>query len=328
MPDDRPTPRPTRRPTRRPTPGAAATRPVVPVLVAPTATGKTAAALRLAAHPAGRGLEVISADAMQVYRGLDVATAKPTPAERARVPHHALDLVHPVEPFSVAAWVAAAEAAIEDVLARGGRPLVVGGTGFYVAALQDGVPTTPPSDPALRAALEAELAERGLDALETDLRAAAPEDAIRAQRNPRRVLRALEVLRTTGRPPSTFPAAPARFALRTFAALPPSARLAERVRGRVAAMVAAGLVDEVARLLATVPAEATVWQAIGPKELAPVLRGEQPLAAALEDVVEATLRYAKRQRTWFTKRPQDAERHADVLDALDRELLAWWTRGG
>lgn len=318
MPADRPNP--------RTTPRAAADRPVVPVLAAPTAAGKTAAALRLAAHPAGRGLEVISADAMQVYRGLDVASAKPTAAERARVPHHALDLVEPHEPFSVAAWVAAAEAAIEDVLARGARPLVVGGTGFYLAALGEGLPTTPPSDPAQRAALEAELEARGLDALEAELRIAGPEDAIRAQRNPRRVLRALEVLRATGRPPSSFPAAPVRFALRSFVALPRPTQLAERVRARVAAMVAAGLVEEVARLLATVPPEATVWQAIGPKELAPVLRGEQPLAAALDDLADATLRYAKRQRTWFAKRPADAERHADVLEALDAELLAWWAR--
>ena len=308
-------------PADRPTP-----RPIVPVLAAPTAAGKTAAALRLATQPAGRGLEVISADAMQVYRGLDVASAKPTAAERARVAHHALDLVEPSEPFSVAAWVAAAEAAIEDVLARGGRPLVVGGTGFYVAALGDGLPTTPPSDPVQRAALEEELTERGLDGLEAELRAAAPEDAARAQRNPRRVLRALEVLRASGRPPSSFPAAPARFELRTFVALPTPGRLAERVRERVAAMVAAGLVDEVARLLATAPQEATVWQAIGPTELAPVLRGERPLAAALDDVADATLRYAKRQRTWFAKRPADAERHTDVLEALDAELLAWWER--
>ncbi|MFN2323939.1 MAG: tRNA dimethylallyltransferase, partial [Trueperaceae bacterium] len=113
--------------------------------------------------------------------------------------------------------------------------------------------------------------------------------AARAQRNPRRVVRALEVLRATGRPPSSFPTAPARFELRTFVALPPPAHLVERVRERVAAMVAAGLVDEVARLLATAPPEATVWQAIGPKELAPVLRGERSLAAALADVADATL---------------------------------------
>ncbi len=300
-------------------------RPVVSVLAAPTAAGKTAAALRLAAHPAGCGLEVIVADAMQVYRGLDVASAKPTADERARVPHHALDLVAPHEPFSVAAWVAAAEVAIDDVRARGGRPLVVGGTGFYVAALADGLPTTPPSDPAHRAALEAELTERGLDALDAELRTAAPEDAARAQRNPRRVVRALEVLRATGRPPSSYPAAPARFAVRTFVALPTPGRLVERVRARVAAMVATGLVDEVARLLASVPPEATLWQAIGPKELAPALRGQRSLTDALADVADATLRYAKRQRTWFAKRPAAAERHADVLDALDEELLAWWS---
>lgn len=322
-----PAERPTLRPIPYPTPRAHASRPIVPVLAAPTAAGKTAAVLRLAAHPAGAGLEVISADAMQVYRGLDVASAKPTAAERARVPHHALDLVEPFERFSVAAWVAAAETAIDDVRARGGRPLVVGGTGFYLAALQDGLPTTPPSEPAPRAALAAELEERGLDVLDAELRAAAPADAERAQRNPRRVLRALEVVRATGRPPSSFPTAPARFALRTFVALPATARLAERVRERVAAMVAAGLVDEVARLMATVPPAATVWQAIGPKELASVLRGERPLAAALDDVADATLRFAKRQRTWFAKRPAHAERHADVLDALDAELLAWWGRG-
>lgn len=300
--------------------------PVIPVLVAPTAAGKTAAALRLAERPEGRGLEVVSADAMQVYRGLDVASAKPTPAERARVPHHALDLVDPHEPFSVAAWVAAAEAAIDDVLARGGRPLVVGGTGFYVTALAEGLPTAPPSEPERRAALEAELAARGLDALEAELRRASPADADRAQRNPRRVVRALEVLRAAGRPPSAFPTAPPRFRVRTFAALPPTELLAARVRARVAAMVAAGLVDEARRIAARAPAGATVGQAIGLKELLPALRGERPLAEALADVEAATLRYAKRQRTWFRTRPADAERHESVLDALDAELLAWWTR--
>jgi tRNA dimethylallyltransferase len=302
--------------------------PTVPVLLAPTAAGKTGAALRLAERPEGRGLEVVSADAMQVYRGLDVASAKPTAAERARVPHHAIDLVDVGRDFSVAAWVAAAEAAIDDVLARGGRPLVVGGTGFYVDALAEGLPTTPPVDPALRAALEAALAERGLDALVAELRAAAPADAARAQRNPRRVVRALEVLRATGRPPSAFPRRTPRFALRAFVALPTPAQLEARVQDRVAAMVAAGLVDEVARLMATAPPDATVWQAIGPKELAPALRGERPLTEALADVAAATLRYAKRQRTWFARRPAVAERHAEVLEALDAELRAWWSAAG
>ncbi len=297
---------------------------VVPVLAAPTAAGKTAAALRLAARPEGAGLEVVSADAMQVYRGLDVASAKPTTAERAAVPHHVIDVVEPDASFSVAAWVLLAEAAIDDVLQRGGRPLVVGGTGFYVDALALGLPTTPAADPDHRAALEAELADRGLGPLEAELRAAAPADAERAQRNPRRVLRALEVVRATGRAPSTFPRRPPRFAVRTFVALPPPDALAERVADRVATMVARGLVDEVRALLVRAPPSATVWQAIGPKELAPALRGERDVAAALADVATATLRYAKRQRTWFVRRPAGAERHVGLLDDLDVALLRWW----
>lgn len=297
---------------------------VVPVLAAPTAAGKTAAALRLAEHPEGAGLEVVSADAMQVYRGLDVASAKPTAAERERVPHHVIDVVEPDAAFSVAEWVRLAEAAIADVQARGGRPLVVGGTGFYLDALEHGLPSTPAVDPARRAALEAELAERGLGPLEAELRAAAPADADRAERNPRRVLRALEVWRTTGRPPSSFARRPPRFAVRTFVALPAPGTLAQRVADRVAAMVADGLVDEVRDLLARAPASATVWQAIGPKELASAIRGERSLADALSGVETATLRYAKRQRTWFSRRPAVAERHVGVLDELDAELARWW----
>ncbi len=261
---------------------------------------------------------------MQVYRGLDVASAKPTAAERADVPHHLIDVVEADASFSVAAWLGLAEAAIEDVLERGGRPLVVGGTGFYVDALAHGLPTTPAADPLRRAALEAELADRGLDPLDAELRAAAPEDAARAQRNPRRVLRALEVLRATGRPPSAFARRAPRFAVRTFVALPAPGTLVGRVAQRVRTMVALGLVEEVGDLLARVPASATVWQAIGPKELAPAIRGERSLQDALADVETATLRYAKRQRTWFLRRPADAERHAGTLDDLDAEFVRWW----
>jgi tRNA dimethylallyltransferase len=204
-------------------------RPVVPVLVAPTASGKTAAVLRLAERPEGRGLEVVNADALQVYRGFDIGTAKPTAVERARVPHHLIDLVAPETTMDVATWTAAAEDAIAAALERGARPLVVGGTGFYVDALELGVPTTPAADPALRAALEAERAERGDAALLADLRSAAPTDADRSQGNPRRVVRALEVLRATGRPPSSFPRRPPRFAIRAFARLPSATALDARV---------------------------------------------------------------------------------------------------
>jgi tRNA dimethylallyltransferase len=305
-----------------------ATNPVVPVLVAPTASGKTAAALRLAGTPAGRDLEVVSADALQVYRGFDIGTAKPTAAERARVPHHLVDVVDPDTRMDVATWATAAEAALSAALARGARPLVVGGTGFYLDALERGLPTTPPADPGLRARLEAELAADGLAPLTDELRAASPADAERAQSNPRRVLRALEVLRATGRPPSSFPRRPPRFALRSFVALPSAAALEARVGERVDAMLAAGWLDEVAALVARVPPTAPAWQAIGYAELARVVRGETDLATARDAVVLATRRYAKRQRTWFARRPAAAWRAPGTLDKLDDDLGRWFAALG
>jgi len=301
--------------------------PRIPVLAAPTASGKTAAVLRLAGLPAGRGLEVVSADALQVYRGFDVGTAKPTAAERARVPHHLVDAVRPGQAMDAVAWALAAEEAIGDALARGARPLVVAGTGFYLDALERGAPTTPAADPAVRTALEAELAEHGLAPLLDELRARAPADAETTQGNPRRVLRALEVLRATGRPPSAFPRRPPRFALRSFVALPPASALEERVAARVEAMLAAGWVDEVRGLLASVPPEAPAWQAIGYAELARVVRGEATLEDARAAIVLATRRYAKRQRTWFARRPADAQRVHGVVIAAFEAFSAWFAQG-
>lgn len=302
---------------------------IVPLLAAPTAAGKTAAALRLAERAEGRGLEVINADAMLVYQGMDIGTAKPSTEERQRVPHHLIDIVDPAadQTFSVVAWTEAAEAAIAEVLARGAKPLVVGGTGFYLAALRDGLPTTPTADPAVRAALEAELVERGLAPLSAELQAAAPQDARASQGNPRRVLRALEVLRASGRPPSAYPRRPPRFATRSFVALPTVAALAPRVSARARSMVENGLVEEVRGLLQRVPPAATAWQAIGYKEIARALRGEVGLEQAIGEVEAATLRYAKRQHTWFRHRPPDAERVYGVLDDLDDALSRWWGLG-
>ena len=298
--------------------------PVIPVLAAPTASGKTAAVLRLAALPAGRGIEVVSADALQVYRGFDVGTAKPTAEERAHVPHHLVDAVPPEGAMDAVAWTHAAEAAIDDALTRGARPLVVAGTGFYLDALERGLPTTPAADPAVRAALAAERAERGDAALLADLRALAPADAATSQGNPRRVLRALEVLRSSGRPPSAFPRTRPRFALRSIVALPSAAALEARVDARVAAMLAAGWLQEVADLAVRVPATAPAWQAIGYAELARVVRGEATLVEATAAIVLATRRYAKRQRTWFARRPAQARRVAGVLTDVFDDLVAWW----
>jgi tRNA dimethylallyltransferase len=299
--------------------------PTIPALAAPTASGKTGAVLRLAELGAARGLEVISADALQVYRGFDIGTAKPTAAERDRVPHHVVDAVAPEGTMDAVAWTRAAESAIEDALARGARPLVVAGTGFYLDALDRGLPTTPAADPALRASLEAERADRGLEALLDELRALAPADAVASQGNPRRVLRALEVLRASGRPPSAFPRTPPRFALRSFVALPPAAALEARVDARVASMLAAGWLDEVAALMARVP---PAWQAIGYAELARVVRGEATLDDAATAIALATRRYAKRQRTWFARRPAAAQRVDAALDDAFDDFAAWWSHLG
>jgi len=305
----------------------AAPPPTIAVLAAPTAAGKTAAVLRLADLPAGSGLEVVSADALQVYRGFDVGTAKPTPADRARLPHHLVDAVEPTAAMDAVAWTEAAEAAIADALARGARPLVVAGTGFYLDGLERGLPTTPVADPAVRAALAAERAERGLAPLLAELEARAPGDASASQGNPRRVLRALEVLRTSGRPPSAFPRRRPRFALRGFVALPSAEALEARVDARVAAMLAAGWLEEVRGLVARVPPEAPAWQAIGYGELARVVRGETDLAEATAAIALATRRYAKRQRTWFRRRPDAALRVAGTLEDAFEGFVGWFAAG-
>ena len=306
----------------------------MPVLCGPTASGKTALSLELARR---FPLEVVSADAMMVYRGMDVGAAKPTPEERALVPHHLLDLVAPDEPFSVAQWVAAAEEAIAGVIARGRVPFVVGGTGFYIRALSQGLPTTPASDPARVSALEVELLERGLDAMLAELGTASPADAARAERNPRRVLRSLEVLRATGQGPSAFPTSPPRFAYAKVALIPDRAPLEARIRERTAAMLEGGLVEEARALLPAFTREgrrATSFQAIGYKQALDHLTGvyresgerrELPLAEVAERINLATRQYAKRQETWFRAEPgvTVVATLEDARQALEFLLAAW-----
>lgn len=292
------------------------------MLAGPTASGKSAAALRLADR---FGLEIVSADSMQVYRGMDVGTAKPTAAERARVPHHLLDVVTPAQPFSVADYVGLAEAAIGEVLARGRLPLVTGGTGFYLRALRAGLPQLPPADPEAQAPLWRIAEQGGLAGLVEELAAASAIDAERAAGNPRRVVRSLEVLRRTGRAPSQFPNLPARYDYDLVVLDPPRERLRARIGSRTRRMFELGLVEEVARLLADYPEQPTALQAIGYKEVAAYLRGEVSLDQAVSDVELATQRYAKRQRTWF-RREVDAGRVAAPGDEAADELAAWLAR--
>lgn len=272
----------------------------IPVLAGPTASGKSALALELArAHP----VEIISADAMMVYRGMDIGTAKPTIAERRSTPHHLIDILDPDEPFSVAEYVRRAEAKVKEVLTRGKVPLFVGGTGFYIRALSEGLPTTPPADAEVQTALWKRLEREGLDALVRELEALSPEDARRAQRNPRRVVRALEIVERTGRAPSAFARTEPRFSYDKAVLLPEVETLNERIAARTTHMFQAGLVEEVRKLLAHYPTRPTATQAIGYKEVGDYLAGRCTQQEAEQAVTNATTRYAKRQRTWFRKEP-------------------------
>lgn len=292
-------------------------------LVGATASGKSALAFEVA-----RGLpdvELVSVDSMQVYRGMDIGTAKPTPAERAEVPHHLLDLADPSEDFSVTRFQAAATEAVADVEARGKRALLVGGTGLYLRAVVDAL-DVPGQWPDVRAGLEA---EPDTAALHRRLAALDPAAATRMEpTNRRRVVRALEVTLGSGRPFSSFgpgltahPPVPFRMA----GVWLPRAVLATRIAARVEAMVAAGLVEEV-RSLAGRPQglSRTARQALGYRELLAHVQQGVPLADALDETVRRTRAYARRQRVWFRRDPRitwfgTAENPLAVLPALLRE---------
>jgi tRNA dimethylallyltransferase len=275
------------------------------VLVGPTAVGKSALALAIA-ELAG-DCELVSLDSMQVYRGLDIGTAKPSVAERARVAHHLVDVADPWEEWSVARTQAGVRSALSAIEGRGRRAVLVGGTGLYVQAVVDGL-ALPGEDRALRAQLEAEAASpEGLAALHAELAAADPVAAARMEpTNLRRVVRALEVVRSTGRPFSSFgpgldaygtPAIDARVVGLTVERPVLDARIAARVD----AMVAAGLVDEARTLAASAePVSRTVRQAIGYREL----WTEPTVAAALERTVIRTRQFARRQPSWFRRDPR------------------------
>lgn len=285
--------------------------PLVAVL-GPTASGKTALALALAARFGG---EIVSADSRLVYRGMDIGTAKPTREERARVPHHLIDRVPPDAPYDLARWRAEARAAIVAIHARGRLPLLVGGTAQWSTALLDGwEPPAVPPDPAFRTAMEARVAAEGVTPLLADLRAADPDAAATTGPNARRIIRALEVIRATGRPFSAQRGKGARpyRDLRLGLLLPRDA-LYGRIDARVEAMLAAGLVDEVRGLLdAGYAASLPALSGIGYAQVAEYLRGETTFKEMAERIRQATHRYARHQMTWLRR---DASIH--WLDATD-----------
>lgn len=269
-------------------------------LVGPTAAGKSAVGLCLARRLGG---EIVSVDSMQVYRGLDLGTAKPSKAEREEVPHHLIDVVGPEEAFDVARFRALALAAWEDTARRGRWAVFCGGTGLYFKALLEGLGTPPPADPALRAELEA----TPLPALLEELSRRDPATFECIDRhNPRRVVRAIEVIRLTGRPFSeqrtgwTARQTPPPAGLRLVGLTRAPADLRARIDRRVDAMFAAGLIEETRRLLERgLATNRTALQALGYRQVLEHLRGERSLPDTVALVKQKTWQFARRQMTWF-----------------------------
>lgn len=306
---------------------AAVAAPLLIALVGPTAAGKSALALRLAGEWGG---EIVSCDSLQVYRGLDIGSAKPTPEERRRVPHHLLDVVDPDEPFSAADYARRARAALASIRERGGAPFVVGGTGLYLRALLRGLFAGPSRDEALRARLEAMASRYGERRLHRRLARVDPAAAARIEPADRvRLVRALEVFLKTGRPLSGHHedgAEPLRgFTVRLLGLAPPREALRAAVEARTDRMLAAGLVEETRRLIARYGAEVRPLRSIGYRQAAAVVRGALGVAEARRDIVQETMRYAKRQMTWF----RHQEQVAWCADAAEAEALAArWCRAG
>ena len=270
-------------------------------IVGPTATGKTRLSVALAQALDG---EVVSFDSMQVYRGMTIGTAAPTPEEMAGVPHHMIGVIDPRENFSVSRYCELADPIVQDILRRGKTVVLVGGTGLYIDSLIAGRAFAPQPQDGLRAALEREADERGMDTMLDRLRAVDPETAATLHpSNRKRVLRALEVYEQTGLPISEHN--------RRTQALPPRydplwigldyenrQTLWQRITQRVDGMLEAGLREELAALVALgLPRDSTALQAIGYKELL-----NDP-ATAREQIVLRSRQYAKRQRTWFRRNP-------------------------
>ena len=299
-------------------------------LVGPTASGKSALALEVARRLGD--VELVSVDSMQVYRGMDVGTAKPTAAERAEVPCHLLDLADPSEDFSVARFQAAAAAAIAGIEQRGKRALLVGGTGLYLQAVVDQL-SLPGQWPAVRAELEEQAATpAGVGALHRRLAVADPPAAARIEpANRRRIVRALEVTLGSGRPFSSFGPGlatypPTRFGL--VGVWLPREVVGRRITERFGAQLAAGFLDEV-RALAERPASLsrTARQALGYRELLDHLDGRATLDEAVALAVRRTREFARRQRAWFRRDPRITwmATAANPLATLDAVLGHWET---
>ena len=305
--------------------------PQIITIAGPTASGKTALSILLAKEMDG---EIVSCDSMQVYKDMDIGTAKPTPEEQEGIPHHMLSVAEPWEDFSVSRYCAMADPIVEDILRRGKSPIIVGGTGLYMDALIRGNAFAPCPSTGRREELEALAASQGIEAVIERLRAVDPESAARLHpSDQKRIIRAMEVYLETGMtitehnrktqeiPPKYHPI---RFALTDRQ----RQTLYDRIDRRVDTMVEAGLIEEIQGLLARgIPEKCTAMQAIGYKEFVAALHGACSLEEAAGQVKQSSRRYAKRQLTWFRRNPEniwlireDGQTSMEILDSARQYL--------
>lgn len=301
-------------------------------IVGPTATGKSALALAVAeAH----GGEIVNADALQVYRGLDIGTAKPGTPDRERIPHHLIDILDPTEVYSAGEFARRARTAVDEIASRGRIAILVGGSGLYLRALWAGIAPLPEAVPEHRAALEQELAERGVEVLADELaRVDAATSARIGRRDAQRILRALEVHRSSGVALSEWirraPFGSSGLAMRKIGLTLPRAVLYDRIESRAREMLARGWLEEVRDLLDSgVPVNAAAFQAIGYAELVAAIEGRIGIESAIARLVTRTRRFAKRQETWFRREPGIEWLDARRLETQLSELaIAAGTAGG
>ena len=305
--------------------------PQIITIAGPTASGKTALSIQLAKEMDG---EIVSCDSMQVYKDMDIGTAKPTREEQAGIPHHMLSVAEPWEDFSVSRYCAMADPIVEDILRRGKSPIIVGGTGLYMDALIRGNAFAPCPSTGRREELEALAASQGIEAVIERLRAVDPGSAARLHpSDQKRIIRAMEVYLETGMtitehnrktqeiPPKYHPI---RFTLTDRQ----RQTLYDRIDRRVDAMVEAGLIEEIQGLLARgIPEKCTAMQAIGYKEFVAALHGACSLEEAAGQVKQSSRRYAKRQLTWFRRNPEniwlireDGQTSMEILESARQYL--------
>lgn len=304
-------------------------RPQLVLIAGPTATGKTALAVALAAR---HDAEIVGADSRQVYRYLDIGTAKPTAAECATVPHHMIDVVHPDEHFDGARFRTSAMAVIQEALARRKRVFVVGGTGLYLRALTQGLFAGPPADPTLRQRLQQQEQDEGPGFLHTWLQRVDPEAAQRLHPHDSvRLVRALEVFLLTEKPISQWQREHA-FSERPFATLTiglamEREALARRIEQRCREMVQTGLVDEVRRLWAMgYGPELPAMRTIGYAQIGDMLHGHYDTAEALTRMALETRRLAKRQMTWLRANPEVQWFPPTQVQDIESAIVKFWER--